>query len=65
MTGTKKSITVNKKIYTVWADFIKRCMFAMDEDGYVKRINGNGYLKNELTIRKAIAEAYALPTFRK
>ena len=65
MTGATRTITVNSKSFTIWADFIKRCMFAEDENGIIKPINGGGYLRNELTIRKAIAATFNLTTFRK
>ena len=56
---------VNGHRFTVWGDYMARATFAEDEAGTVKRIYGGGYLSNELTIRKAIATAFQLPTFRK
>jgi hypothetical protein len=57
--------TVAGKAFTVWADYIARGMYAEDEHGNVKRIYGSGYLSNDLTVRKAIASSFGLPTFRK
>lgn len=67
MKGTVKTITMNKgtRTFKVWADFIQRGMFAEDENGTVKKIHGSGYLNNELTIRKAIANTFGLESFRK
>lgn len=63
MTPTKH--TVQGKTYEVWSDFNQRATYAKSENGIVKRIHGNGYISNELTIRKAIASRYGLPSFRK
>lgn len=57
--------TVAGKTFTVWADYIIRGMCAEDENGNIKKIHGGGYLNNDLTIRKAIASSFGLPTFRK
>jgi hypothetical protein len=65
MIGTIKNITVNKMNFKVWSDFIKKGTFAENENGEVKMIKGNGYLSNELSIRKSIAIYFNLPTFRK
>lgn len=67
MKGTVKKITMNKgtRTFKVWADFIQRGMFAEDENGTVKMIHSSGYLNNELTIRKAIANTFGLESFRK
>jgi hypothetical protein len=51
--------------FTVWSDFIARATFAENADGVMKAIRTSGYIHNELTVRKAIATAFALPTFRK
>ena len=65
MTGTIKMITVQGKEYKVWSDYIMRGTYAEDENGVKKMIRGSGYLSNELSIRKAIACAFCLPSFRK
>ena len=36
-----------------------------DEKGNKKVIHGGGYVNNDLTVRKCIACAFGLPTFRK
>ena len=64
----KGQITIHQvagKQFKVWADFIKRATYAEDENGNVKMIRGSGYINNDLTVRKAIAWAFGLPTFRK
>lgn len=65
MKSSIKTTTVAGKTYKVWGDFMKRGTFAADENGTEKRICGGSYLTNDLTIRKAIAAAYGLETFRK
>ena len=67
MKGTVKTIKMNKQTRTfkVWSDFIKRATFAKDENGTIKCIHDCGYIKNELSIRKAIANAFGLESFRK
>ena len=65
MKTNTKTTTVAGKTYTVWSDYIKRGTFAADENGTEKRIAGGSYLNNDLTIRKAIAAAFGLKTFRK
>lgn len=67
MKGTVETITMNKgtRTFKVYADFINRGMFAEDENGIVKCIKLNGYLNNELSIRKAIASVFGLESFRK
>lgn len=57
--------TVQGKTYKVWSDFIDRATYAEAEDGTVKRLSSSGYISNDLTIRKAIAIMYKLPSFRK
>lgn len=61
-----KKTTVNGIEFMTYADFIARGTFATcAATGETKKIQGNGYLKNDLSIRKAIAMAFNLPTFRK
>lgn len=58
--------TVNGRKFNHYADFIKRCEIAEDvETGETKVIRYNGYLSNGLSVRKAIASAFGLPTFRR
>lgn len=66
MTGTIKTTTVMGVTYEVWSDFIKRATFAKNIDTQeIKKIHGSGYLKNDLSIRKAISMAYETESFRK
>ena len=65
MKGTVRETMVGGQIYKVWSDFILRGTYAEDEAGNVQRIYGGGYLSNDLSIRKAIANKFGLPTFRK
>lgn len=66
MTSKIQTVTVNGEEYQVWSDYIKRGTLAkcVKTNG-VKVIKRNGYISNELTIRKAIATAFGLRTFRK
>lgn len=62
---SKTSNSKRKKI-NYWADIIERAEIAEDiETGEVKAIRYNGYLSNDLSVRKAIAMTFGLPTFRK
>ena len=64
----KSNATIHQvagKTYTVWSDFIMRATYAEDENGIVKRLCGSGYIHKDLTVRKAIANAFGLTTFRK
>lgn len=63
--GKTTTTTVANKTYTVWSDFIARGTFAENEAGEVKQISFRGYIKNDLTVRKAIQAAFELDTFRK
>lgn len=65
MKSNLKTTTVAGKTFTVWSDYMTRGTYAADENGNEKRICGGGYLSNDLTIRKAIAARFSLPTFRK
>ena len=65
MRGTVRTTTVEGKEYKVWSDFIARGTFAEAEDGTVKQIKGNGYIKDDLTVRKAIAVQFGHNSFRK
>lgn len=63
--GKISETTVAGKKYTYWPDFIQRGTFAENEAGEIEQISWSGYISNDLTVRKAIARAYGLPTFRK
>lgn len=63
-TATTKT-TVNGKNYIYYSDLIDRCTYAEDEEGNKRIIRAGGYIHNELTVRKAIACAFGLPTFRR
>ena len=60
-----KTTTVAGKTFEVWSDYFRMGTYAADETGTEKRICGGSYLRNDLTIRKAIAATFGLPTFRK
>lgn len=65
MKGTFTMHQVAGKQYKVWSDFMARGTFAEDENGTIKKLCGSGYIHNDLTVRKAIACVFGLPTFRK
>ena len=65
MTGQIRTTTVEGKTYKVWSDFIAIETFAENENGEIKRIHGNGYINNDLTVRKAIANVFGHKTFKK
>lgn len=65
MTGQIRTTTVEGRTYKVWSDFIARGTFAENENGEIKKIHGNGYIHNDLTVRKAIAVAFGHETFKK
>ena len=51
--------------FEIFSDFILRGMLAVNNvTGEELVIRRNGYLSNELSIRKAIASRFNLPTFR-
>lgn len=60
-----KETTVNGKKYIFYPDFNKRCMYAEDEEGNKKVIYSGGYISNDLSVRKAIASVFGLPTSRR
>lgn len=64
---TKTTMTsVNKDTYEIWSDFIKRGTFACNtKTGEVKQISFGCYIQRDLTVRKAIARAFSLATFKK
>lgn len=65
MKGQIRVTAVAGKQYKVWSDFIARATFAENENGEVKKLCGSGYIHNDLTVRKAIACAWRLGSFRK
>ena len=66
MAGRTTMTMVNGTTFEVWSDFIAKATFALNtESGEVKPIQRGGYIHNVLTVRKAIAAAWGLPTFRK
>jgi len=51
--------------FSIFSDFILRGMLAVNNvTGEELVIRRNGYLSNDLSIRKAIATRFNLPTFR-
>lgn len=65
METKKYTVKCNGKFYKVWSDFIARGTFAEDENGKINQISFSGYISRDLTVRKAIALHFGLPTFRK
>lgn len=65
MKVARPAVTVKGQKYKVWSDFDRRGCFAENEAGEVKQISWSGYISNELTVRKAIAAAFHLDSFRK
>lgn len=59
-----KEVNVNGNTYKVWSDQSYKGTFAEDKDGNVLPISGSGYLSNELSQRKAIANKFGEPSFR-
>ena len=52
--------------FIYWPDYIDRSMYAQNCDTMaIKKICGSGYISNDLTVRKAIASAFNLETFRR
>lgn len=53
-------------VYIYWPDFIDRAMYAQNTDTReIRCIYRGGYISNDVTVRKAIACAFKLSTFRK
>lgn len=66
MKSNVKFVTVQGTEFRTWSDFIARGTFAENlETGEVKIIKSSGYLSNDISIRKAIALRFGLPSFRK
>jgi len=65
MRYAKGTTTVAGINFAIFADITKRGMFAVNETtGEEKEIIRSGYATKDLTIRKAVACAFGLPTFR-
>ena len=65
MRYTKGTTTVAGINFAIYADITKRGMVAVNETtGEEKIIIRSGYATKDLTIRKAVANAFSLPTFR-
>lgn len=66
MIGEVRQTTVAGIPFEVWSDFTLRATLARrSTDGEVKAIHKGGYIKADLTVRKAIAKSFAMKTFRK
>lgn len=66
MKGEIRTTTVHGITFEVWSDFTARATFAKCAvTGEEKKISSSGYIRNNLTVRKAIASAFKLLTFRK
>ena len=65
MTHTYDTYRVNGRLFMVWSDFRMRATYAQDLGSLSTRtLSRNGYISNELTVRKAIARAYGMNSFR-
>lgn len=66
-TPTRYTIhTVQGQKYMVWSDFNTRSTYAQNMSTLeTRRLCGSGYIHKDLTVRKAIATAYGLNSFRK
>lgn len=62
-----KNITMVQNImFDYWGDTFDRCTYARNcETKEIKVIKHSGYLTNDLSVRKAIANAFGLESFRK
>ena len=66
MKSNVKFTNVQGLEFVVWSDFIARGTFAKNlETDEVKKISSSRYLSADLSIRKAIARRFGLPSFRK
>lgn len=64
--GTENHTTIDGHPYTYFSDFGYRGTFATDDcTGETKQISFSGYIHKDLTVRKAIADAFGLISFRK
>lgn len=62
--ANERKVTVEGAEFTVYDNYKVRGTYAEDGTGMAKRISG-GYVSNERTVRKAIAAAFGIHTFRK
>ena len=62
-----KNITmVQDIVFVYWGDTLTRHTYAKNcETKEIKVIKHSGYLTNDLSVRKAIANAFGLESFRK
>lgn len=63
--ANERTTTVQGETYTVWENYRFRGTFAQNEAGEIGQIKSNGYISNDLTVRKAIAAVFNLKSFRK
>lgn len=62
----KNITTVQNVMFEYWGDTFDRCTYARNcETKEIKVIKHSGYLTNDLSVRKAIANAFGLESFRK
>lgn len=62
---TIRTTTVQGQTYEVWSSYIDRCTYAKNASGEIKKLSASGYIHKDLTVRKAIAAAFGLNSFRK
>lgn len=67
MTGEIHETMVDGVEYVYWSDFGIKGTFAApkDKEDSRKQISYSGYIHKDLTVRKAIAAAFGLKTFRR
>ena len=65
MIGTIRTTTVQGQAYEFWSDFNTCSTYAKNASGEVKRISAGGYIRNDLTVRKAIAASFGHSSFCK
>lgn len=64
--GTIHTTTVQGTPFSFFSDFGYRSTFATNEvTGETKKISDGNYIHKDLTVRKAIATAFQLSSFRK
>lgn len=61
-----KTTTVQGNKFEIWGDMIRKGTMAKNiETGEEKQISYGTYVRNDLTVRKAIANAFGYNSFRK
>lgn len=60
-----RQVQVSGQIFYVESNYAYRGTVARNSDGEIRAISQSGYISNDLSVRKAIAIAFGLPTFRK